>query len=145
MKKISLTIIIILVASGFILSACTSNGTSAGLTGTSWRLVSYGTVKNLTPAAPGIETSLNLSEDGQASGNFGCNGFSGDYKVKNGTLVFGPLASTLMACAEPQMTQESTAFQVMAGTVGFEVEGNTLTIHDAGGTFAILLSRIENK
>jgi heat shock protein HslJ len=140
LNKVTSTIITILVAAGLVLSACTSKGTSADLTGTSWSLVSYGTAGNQTPAALGIETSLTFGKDGQASGNLGCNSFSGNYEVKDGNIVFGPLASTLMACPEPQITQECTVFQVMTGTVRFEVEGNTLTIYDASGAITITLS-----
>jgi heat shock protein HslJ len=143
LNKITLAIITFLVAAGSVLSACTAKGTSADLTGTSWKLISYGTAGNQTPAAPGIETSLTFGKYGQASGNLGCNSFSGDYEVKDGSIVFGLLASTLMECPEPQMTQEGTVFQVMIGTVRFEAAGNTLTIYDASGAIAITLSRIE--
>jgi len=90
---------------------------------------------------PGIETNLTFGKDGQASGNLGCNSFSGDYEVKDGNIVFGPVVSTLMACPELRMTQEGTAFKVMTGTVRIEVESSMLTIFDASGTMAIILSR----
>ena len=145
MNKITFTIITILAATGLVLSACASLGNPAGLAGTSWKLVSYGSAGNLTPAAQGVETSLIFGPDGQASGNLGCNGFSGGYEEKGGNIVFGPLASTLMACPEPRMTQEGTAFQVLTGTVNFELAGNTLTIYGASGAIFITLSLIENE
>ena len=145
MNKVTLTIITFLIVSGLVLSACTSNVTSVSLPGTTWKLVSYGTVGNQTPSAPGIETSLAFGTDGQVSGNLGCNSFSGDYEVKDGNIVFGPLASTLMACPDPQMTQEGTAFQVLTGTVRFELTGSTLTIYDASGMLVLNLSQIDNK
>jgi heat shock protein HslJ len=145
MKKAALFTVVFLISAGSFLSACGSKKTSADLSGTSWTLVSYGPTGSQTPAAPGIKTSLNFGNDGQVSGNVGCNGFSGSYEVKGGTIVFGPLAATLMACPEPQMTQEGTVFQVMSGTVHFEVAGNTLTIHDASEVNAITFTSIENK
>ena len=145
MNKIALTIITIFAATGLVLSACVSQGNLAGLAGTSWKLISYGNVGNQAPAVPGVETSLIFGEDGQANGNLGCNGFSGGYEEKSGNIVFGPLASTLMACPEPQMTQEGTAFQVLTGMVRFELAGNTLTIYDASGAIAIALSQFENE
>ena len=144
MNKITLAIITILTASGLALSACASRGIISALAGTSWKLVSYGATGNQTPAAPGVESSLIFGSDGQVSGNLGCNGFGGEYEVKDGQLVLGPLVSTLMACPEPQMTQESTAFQVLTGTVLFEVAGDTLTIYDASGLIAITLSQVVN-
>jgi heat shock protein HslJ len=145
MTKITLTIITLLVASGLILSACASKGASASLAGTSWKLVSYGPVGKQIPAAPGIKTSLGFGADGKVSGNVGCNQFSGNYEVKEGKIIFGLLASTLMACSEPQMTQESTSFQLMTGTVSFEVKGNTLAIYDASDGISIKFSGVENK
>ena len=145
MNKITLAIITLLVASGLILSACTSGGASADLKGTSWTLVSYGPAENQTPAAPGVETSLIFGTDGRVSGNLGCNSFGGNYEVKNGSLVFSQTISTMMACQEPQMTQESTAFQVMTGTVSFKLEGNTLTIYDTSGAIAIMFSSVASK
>jgi len=142
MNKIALTVITILVASGLILSACSASADLASLSGTSWTLVSYGSVDNQAPAAAGIQTSLIFSADGQVSGNLGCNRFSGNYEVKDGNLVFSPLASTLMACPDRQMTQEGSAFRVLTGTVRFLVSGNTLTIYDVSEASALTLSRV---
>ncbi len=147
MEKIPLTILSILLAAGLILSVCASQSAwtaQSTLGGTSWILVSYGSAENQTPAAAGVPTSLIFAADGRVSGNLGCNGFSGNYKVKDGKLVFGPLASTLMACPELQMTQEGSTFQVLTGTVLFTMTGNTLTIYAAGGAVALTLSRVVN-
>lgn len=141
MHKITLLLITILAASGILLSACNSNGTPADLAGTSWKLVSYGPADSQTPAAAGVETSLNFDKDGQVNGNLGCNEFAGDYSLKDGKIIFGMLAATEMACPDPQMTQESTAYQVMNGTVLYEVKGETLIIYAADKTVAITLSR----
>jgi heat shock protein HslJ len=142
MNKITMSLITILIVSGLILSACAASVAPSTLAGTSWTLVSYGGAGNQTPAAAGILTSVVFAPNGQVSGNLGCNGFSGTYMVKDGTLVFGPLASTLMACPDPQMTQEGTAFQVLSGTVRFTAVGSTLTIFSTNGTTALTLSRI---
>jgi heat shock protein HslJ len=139
MKKL-MTILILLAASGSILSAC-ADGTSGSLKGTSWTLVSYGSKGNQTPAAPGIETSLNFGADGQVSGNMGCNGFGGKYTLKDGKIIFSELMSTMMACPEPQMTQESTSFQAMTGTVTYQFNGDTLMLYDASGELALVLVR----
>ena len=145
MKKSTLTIITLLVVSGLILSACGSSGTTTSLKGTSWTLISYGSTGNQTPVAPGIGTSLIFGTDGQVNGNLGCNSFGENYEVNNGKIVFSQMISTMMACQEPQMTQETTSFQVMTGTVNFKLEGNTLTIYDASGAMAITLSMVPSK
>jgi heat shock protein HslJ len=49
--------------------------------------------------------------------------------------------STMMACEEPIMSQESSALQVMIGTAPFEIVGDTLTIHSADGNSVLILKR----
>jgi heat shock protein HslJ len=142
MFKKLLTILPNLVAFALILSACVARSNPASLGGTSWTLVSYGSVDKPTAATPGIHASLNFSANGQVSGNLGCNSFSGTYELKPGKLVFGPLVSTMMACPEPLMTQEDTAFQVLTGTARFTRAGNILTIYDSSGTIALTLSLV---
>jgi heat shock protein HslJ len=145
MNKMHVTVISILVVLGLTFSACAAKTTSSNLGGTSWVLVSYGSAGKQTPSASGTHTSLIFALDGQVSGNLGCNGFSGKYELTGDKLVFGPMASTLMACPEAQMTQEGIAFQVMTGTAQFVVEGNSLKIYDASGAIALTLSRVGNQ
>jgi heat shock protein HslJ len=146
MKKITLTILTVLLASSLLLSACASSASAAAsLPGTSWKLVSYGPVGSQAPSAASVDTSLVFGTDGQVSGNLGCNSFSGSYEVKGGNIVFGLLASTLMACPDPQMTQEGTAFQVLTGTVRFEISGTTLTIYDASAPISLTLAQVGTK
>lgn len=109
--------------------------------GTSWSLASYGTAENPIPAAAGVETTLKFGNDGQMSGSMGCNSFSGDYKVTGDKIEFGSIVSTMMACDEPRMSQESAAFQVLNGSTSFEINGDSLTISGADNTSAIILTR----
>ena len=141
MNKLPLIFITLVVIAGLILSACASQGTSAGLTGTSWKLVSYGPVGKQTPAAAGIQTSLDFGKDGRVSGNMGCNSFGGNYQVRGGNIVFSQIVSTMMACQGPQMDQEGATLKVMNGTAHFQLDGNMLTIYAASGDNAITLSR----
>ncbi len=145
MNRITLTVFAILVASGLTISACAYKLPRASLGGTSWVLVSYGSVGKQTPSTPGMQTSLIFATDGKVSGNLGCNGFSGNYSVKDDKLVFGPLASTLMACSKPLMTQEGAAFQVLTGTVRFIVEGDSLTIYAESDNTTLTFVRVSTR
>jgi len=129
MKKYPVFSIIVFLVSLLALSACASNSNS--LAGKSWKLASYGPVSAPTPAAPEVETKLTFGTDGTLSGNLGCNTMGGDYKVNNQNIVFGSTYATEMACEEPRMSQEGFAFQVLQGTTGFTVNGDTLTITSA--------------
>ncbi len=140
MKKQSLYFLTIFVLAGILLSAC-SGGTSASLTGT-WKLVSYGSPDNLTPAAADVDTSVILGEDGTISGNVGCNSFSGDYRVDGDKITFGPISSTLMMCADPAIgDQETAVLNTLTETVTFVIDGDTLTLTSADGSSIIVLTR----
>jgi heat shock protein HslJ len=141
MKKISLTILALLVTSGLILSACASPASSASLPGTSWKLVSYGPAGNQTPAASGIDTNLDFGTDGTVNGNLGCNSFSGNYQVSNGKITFSMMISTMMACVGPQMTQEDIGLKIMNGKVRYTLADNHLTMVAASGDNAITFSK----
>ena len=137
MRKILLFLAIILAAIGFMLSACSPSIAQAELAGTSWTLVSYGPADNQTPAAAGVQTNLDFSKDDKISGNLGCNGFGGEYRVKGTEIVFDQLISTMMACPEPRMTQENTAFRVLNGTVQYQLDAGALVIHSADNALVL--------
>ena len=85
---------------------------------------------------------MQFNLDGQVSGSFGCNQFSGRYRVNGGKITFEQIISTLMACQEAQMSQESTGYQVLTGTATFELDGNNLVIYDVSGENAIHLTQL---
>ena len=124
------------------LTACSTGKTSPDLSATQWKLVSYGPVSDQTLAAPGIDTLLKFGADGKVGGNLGCNSFGGDYTQKGDQITFGPLVSTLMACPEPQMSQESISFAILTGSVNFTINGDSLTITDASGKNELVFTRL---
>ena len=145
MKKMTPFVTVLSVALLLALSACASSGPS--LVGTSWKLTSYGSVSSQTPAAPGIETSLTFGADGTLDGNLGCNSMGGNYSISGQGIKLMGILSTMMACPEPQMTQEGAAFQVLKSddTVSFKLDGNTLTITSADGKNALIFTAIAGK
>jgi heat shock protein HslJ len=127
------------IIAGLLLAACSTGTSTPELSDSNWKLAAYGPASNPIPAAEGIETSVKFGADGQISGNMGCNGFSGEYKQAGSQLSFGAMMSTMMACPEPQMSQESISLSILSGTVDFRMEGDKLTIDGAGGNQLILV------
>src|SRR4051812_39608286 len=82
---------------------------SSPLSGTSWVLSSL----NGQLPLPGTPVTLQFDASGTASGADGCSRYSTTYTVKKGTsITFGqPTAATMMACAEPVMTQATAYMQ----------------------------------
>lgn len=123
----------------FMLAAC-AGGTSASIAG-QWELVSHGSASSQTPAAEGVDTSIEFKSDGTLGGNVGCNGFGGDYDVDGNTITFGPIVSTLMFCEGPVGEQETTTFNVFFESATFVLDGDTLTITSADDASVIVLAR----
>lgn len=138
MQKITV-ILTVIVLSALLLSACGTKSEAPSLASTTWMLASYGPTETQTPAAAGVDTRLEFSTDGTVSGTMGCNSFSGSYEQRGGSITFGPIISTEMACLDLPMTQESVPFGIMVGTVKFEQSGNSLTVYSSDGTLRMVM------
>lgn len=136
MKKYLLIVLLI----GLAVSACTTKNQrpAASLTG-SWKLTSYSRADVLTPAVSDTEAGLTFNDDGTISGNSGCNGFGGSYKVEGDQVAFSEVVSTLMACDDARMAQEGAFHQVLTDTATFNIEENTLTI--TNNDYVLVLAR----
>jgi heat shock protein HslJ len=135
MKKIILFVLVLMV-----MTACSGKASSpATSVAGEWTLTSYGSSTNPTPADSNVDTSITFDSDGKLTGNVGCNGFGGDYKVDGGTITFGSIVSTMMACADPIMQQEGTVLNVFTNSATFKVDGNTLTIKSTDGNSVVIL------
>jgi heat shock protein HslJ len=134
MKKIIPFVITLL-----ILAACST--ASVDIAG-DWKLVSYGDPSNPTPAIPNVDASINFDSKSQISGNVGCNGFGGSYKVSGGTITFSAIISTMMYCEETS-AQEQAVLSAFSDNVKlqFQLDGNTLTITSADGSAVVVLER----
>ena len=120
----------------FILTAC-AGGNSASIQG-QWKLVSYGSASSQTPATPDVETSIEFDANGRMSGNVGCNGFGGDYKMNGDTIKFDSVMSTMMFC-EAVAEQESGTLAVLQKSATFVTDGDTVTVTSADGNSVIVL------
>ncbi len=92
-----------------------------------WELVSYGTSASQTPTS-GDGNKILLFENGKLSGSAGCNYISGSYSVNGQNITFEPIASTMMACQEPVMQQESTVLSAFSGSATYVIETGIMTI-----------------
>jgi heat shock protein HslJ len=112
------------------LAAC-SAPESRSLVG-SWKLVEYGPADATVPAVEDSDAGLTFNGDGTVSGSTGCNGAGSEYTVDGDQIEFAPFVSTLMACEDPIMEQESTFHEVLNGTAAYVIDGDTLTLSKDG-------------
>lgn len=99
----------------------------AELPGTRWVLTDLNGAAPIADHAPTLE----FGADGQATGMGSCNQYFGSYTIDGGTLNFGQLGSTMMACEDPVMQQEISFLQTLGTAAIFTVAGDTLTITTA--------------
>ena len=80
---------------------------------------------NGVPIAGEKRLTLRLGEDGQASGNSGCNSFTATYQTRSRERIdFGPIASTRMACPPDVMEQEARYLAILDAAESYSVYGN---------------------
>ncbi|UCE00687.1 MAG: META domain-containing protein [Chloroflexota bacterium] len=113
-----------------LIAACSTPGSAKRLSGRSWVL---SRLKDQPPIT-GTTITANFDQNGEVSGSSGCNSYRTTYEVKNRQLTFDQaIASTLMACPEPNMEQERNFFEILTNTTSFEITNDELILIDAHG------------
>ncbi len=112
---------------------------SQDLAGSSWEAISYNNGKQaVTSAMIGTTLTADFGADGTLSGNSGCNTYNGPYKVNGHQITIGPLASTRMACGDPEgvMDQEMQYLTALQTAATYKIEGNVLELRTSDGALA---------
>jgi heat shock protein HslJ len=86
----------------------------------------------VTSVPPGVTASITIA-GGRISVHAGCNTGGGAVQVAGGTLAFGPMAVTKMACKADAMTVEQAVLGALSGTATYTLDANTLTIQGPNG------------
>jgi len=118
--------------------SCASSAVQAELANTRWVPVRIG-----ERSVTGLEREPWFVLEPRAkhvTGSGGCNRFSGSYESGTGTLRFGPLASTRMACAS--LATETAFLKALEGTRRFRLAGRHLELVDEHG---VVLARLEER
>ena len=113
----------------------------ADLLETRWRPVAIGGAA-VQVAANEREPHLFLSaqgSDGTLRGSTGCNAISGTFARDGGGLRFGPLATTMKACAPEISLQEQSFLRALDETASQRIVGDALDLLDASGAVVMRL------
>lgn len=111
-------------------------GATAELEGVTWQLIAYIDGNGML-SMPGADSTITM-QNGEASGQSGCNMFFAPYTLAGDQLSFGPAGSTEMACDEPAMNQEQAFFANLAQIASYQIVANQLHMADADG--AVLMA-----
>ena len=116
-----------LVLSAFLLIMTGCGNDGLDLSAQTWMLVEV----DGAPAVPTGIATLSFADDGTLSGNTGCNSFTGSYEIDGSSLtIASPLASSLRACDEEIMSQETAVLQALESTSRFSISGSELELID---------------
>lgn len=110
----------------------------ADLLETWWRPVAIGDLA-VSVAPDEREPHFVLSADGKVRGSTGCNGISGTFEREGSALRFGPLATTMKACAPGISAQETAFLRALDATASQRIVGDALDLLDAAGTVVMRL------
>ncbi|UCB43202.1 MAG: META domain-containing protein [Dehalococcoidales bacterium] len=108
------------------------------LESTRWVLESFGNPDN--PQAVLEDTVITAEfSAGEVSGSAGCNSYFGSYVIDGQDITIGSIASTEMACLEPEgvMDQETLYLLALGQAERFQIEDSTLEIFYSGGQVLI--------
>jgi heat shock protein HslJ len=87
----------------------------------------------------GTSVTAEFGTDGRVGGSGGCNRFSGEYTLEGNDLAIGPVASTRMACLEPEGVgeQESAYFAALAHAASWSFREDRLQLRAADGALQV--------
>jgi heat shock protein HslJ len=112
-----------------------SGGSSPSLEGTSWKLTGW----SISSQDPNDFTITAQFADGRIGGTSAVNSYGGPYTTgDDGAFSVGELVSTMMAGPEPDMQAETNYMTLLAAAKRYEVDGETLTLLDAGGNRSLV-------
>lgn len=77
-------------------------------------------------------------EDGRVAVLAGCNTQNGSYEIDGDTLVASGLVSTMMACDEPLMAQDTLLAGMLAAGPTVELDGDQLTLSTDANTLTLV-------
>jgi heat shock protein HslJ len=104
--------------------------TNSQLSGSEWRLTSFGPLGRETAVVQGTTVTLNFSSDGNASGSTGCNSYRGTFRVQGSGIAFSRLVSTRRACIDPRANQQEQRYLAALESANrFRLAGDRLTLY----------------
>jgi heat shock protein HslJ len=95
-----------------LLAGCSAPASGDPLSGTNWVLASF---DNAAPL-PGRPITLSF-ESGEVRGSSGCNSYFGTYAVDDDSLTITEVGATAMACLEPELMEQETAYLLRLASV----------------------------
>ena len=115
------------------------------LAGTNWEVISYNNgAEAVVSVIIGTQITADFGEDGQLTGNSGCNSYFASYETDEEKITIGPAGMTEMACMEPEgvMEQEQLYLTALGMADVYRIEADSLQFRTAEGSTVANFSRV---
>jgi putative lipoprotein len=99
------------------------------------------TVIGETPVPPGVDITLQIESDMRAGGNGGCNSFFSQATITEDSFAIGEVARTQRSCFYERNMLEQSYFNALKASVGWVIDGDTLTLLDAAAKPTLIFQR----
>jgi heat shock protein HslJ len=108
-----------------------------------WEVTAFLSGDAVTSPLPGTTITASFADDGTLTGSSACNTYQTAFTLGRGSIEIEPPASTEMACAEPEgvMDQEAAYLAALPTAVGYRVDGGSLALLSADGTYVASYTR----
>jgi heat shock protein HslJ len=111
---------------------------STPLTGTNWTAVMVNNGKEaVTGVIEGTTITALFGEDGSLSGSAGCNNYNASYSVDGDAITISQPASTMMACEEAVLAQETAFLALLPQAATYAINGDRMEIRTADGALIV--------
>ena len=102
-----------------------------------WEATSFLTSNAVSSLLPGTTITASFSEGETLTGSAGCNTYRSNFETNRGSIEIGSPSATEKACSTPAgvMEQEAAYLAAIPTAVRYRVDGNSLALLDADGTF----------
>ncbi len=138
MKRVGAALLLL----GLVVSGCTSvvpASPAPSLSDTSWVVTRIAGEPTLADHQP----TMSFGPGGELTGDNGCNLYTGGYQLSGTALTVTQPAQTMMACAEPGVSEQEVAFgAALSEVASVRGAGDGLELLDAAGTVVLELGPV---
>jgi len=107
-----------------------------------WEVTGIRLPDSVSSPLPETTLTATFDADGKISGDAGCNPYTTTYRAQRGTIEIAEPAGGRMACEPAEvMAQERAFLAALPTAVSYQVDGSTLSLLAADGTFVATLTR----
>jgi heat shock protein HslJ len=109
-----------------------------------WEVAAFLTGDAVQSPLPGTTLTATFSDDEMLTGSAGCNIYRATYTTDRGQIEILPPSATEKACVAPEgvMEQEAAYLAALLTAVTYRVDGGSLALLSADGTYVVSFTRL---